>query len=300
MVTFIPILAQFTSPIPVSPSMVSLVGYVTQALDALVAPTSNTFLGQATTLLNKLGLFALVMGALNWTWGYLTGHHIFTGEHFWRVLVRYLIAYNLLRYYNAPLPLVGYNFHQIFTEEGKWMAATIDIHVLDLFLAKIQQLWGGMEKPHIYDLPATFIYLWIGVDMALIEGALFIITIFSFWAIGIGIMLGPFFIVAYLFSATRHFFWAWVTYMIKYSMYRVVASAVVAIFANVILNFLSNTLHGDYSLGHWWAIALSFTVVVASGFFACFKVSHIVNDLTTGSAHGGASGGLSSLLQRIF
>jgi hypothetical protein len=230
-----------------------------------------------------------VVGALTWTWGYLTGNHIFSGEHFWRVLIRYLVAYNLLRYYNSPMPLVGYNFHQLFTEESRWMAAQIDISVLDRFLQQMQQIWGGMEKPHVWDLPATLIYFWIGVDMAILECALFIITAFSFWAIGVGLILGPFFIVAYLFRGTAHYFWAWVNYMLKYSLYKVVASAVVAIFSNVILNFISNTVHGDYSLGHWWAIALSFTVVVAAGFFACIKVGSLVNDLTSGSAFSGAS-----------
>ena len=41
----IPILAQFQSPIPVNPGTVSLLGPVTQALNALVDPTSNIFLG---------------------------------------------------------------------------------------------------------------------------------------------------------------------------------------------------------------------------------------------------------------
>jgi hypothetical protein len=277
------------NPVPVSPQTVSLLTFVTQALDGLVAPTSNIFLGSALPVLNKLALFALVLGALTWTWGYLTGDHIFSGEHFWRVLIRYLVAYNLLCYYNSPMPLVGYNFHQLFTEESRWMAAQIDISVLDRFLQQMQQIWGGMEKPHVWDLPATLIYFWIGIDMAILECALFIITAFSFWAIGVGLILGPFFIVSYLFRGTAHYFWAWVNYMLKYSLYKVVASAVVAIFSNVILNFISNTVHGDYSLGHWWAIALSFTVVVAAGFFACIKVGSLVNDLTSGTAFSGAS-----------
>jgi TrbL/VirB6 plasmid conjugal transfer protein len=277
------------NPVPVNPQTVSLLTFVTQALDALVAPTSNIFLGTALPVLNKLALLALVLGAFTWTWDYLVGNHIFSGEHFWRVLIRYLVAYNLLRYYNAPMPLIGYNFHQLFTEESRWMAAQIDISVLDRFLQQMQQIWGGMEKPHVWDLPATLIYFWIGVDMAILECALFIITAFSFWAIGVGLILGPFFIVAYLFRGTVHYFWAWVNFMLKYSLYKVVASAVVAVFANVILNFLSNTVHGDYSLGHWWAIALSFTVVVAAGFFACIKVGSLVNDLTSGSAFSGAS-----------
>jgi hypothetical protein len=296
----IPILAQFQSPIPVNPGTLSLLGPVTQALNALVDPTSNIFLGVAQPLLDRLALFALVLGALTWTYDYLTGNHIFSAETFWRVLIRYLIAYNLLRYYNAPLPLVGYSFHQLFTEEARWMAAQIDVKVLDLFLANIQKVWAGMEKPHVWDVPATAIYVWIGMDMAAIECALFVITAFSFWAIGVGLILGPFFIVAYLFRATSHFFWAWVNYMIKYSLYRVVASAIVAVFSNVILNFINSTVHGDYSLGHWWAIALSWTALIIAGLFACLKVGQLVNDLTSGGAFAGASGGIPIPFLRRF
>ena len=284
MTLLLPMLAQ----IPVNSGTVDIISFVTKALDALVDPTSNVFLATAQPVLDKLGLLALVVGALTWTYGYLTGNHIFSGEHFWRVLIRYLIAYNLLRYYNTPMPLVGYSFHQLFTEEARWMAAQIDISILDRFLSQIQQIWGTMEKPHPWDIPATIIYIWIGINMAAIECGLFAIIAFSFWAIGIGLILGPFFIVAYLFRGTSHFFWAWVNYMIKYSLYRVVASALVAVFTNVILNFLSNTVHGDYSLGHWWAIAISWTVVVAAGLFACLKVSQLVNDLTTGGAYAGS------------
>ena len=128
-----------------------------KALDGIVDPTSSIFLATAQPLLDKLGLLALVTGALTWTYGYLTGNHIFSGEHFWRVLIRYMIAYNLLRYYNSPMPLVGYSFHQIFTQEARWMAAQIDISVLDRFLTEIQHIWGTMEKPHPWDIPATII-----------------------------------------------------------------------------------------------------------------------------------------------
>jgi hypothetical protein len=258
-------------------------------LNALVNPTANIFLATAVPLLNKLALFALVLGAMKWTWDYLTGDHIFSGEAFWKVLIRYLIAYNLLRYYSAPLPLIGYNFHQIFTEEGKWLADRIDVNVLNLFCAQIQDIWGKMEKPHVYDVLATLIYLGVGSEMALISCALFIITALSFWAVGIGIILGPLFIVAYMFRATQHFFWAWVNFMIKYSLYRVIASAIVALFSNIILNFISNTVHKDYSLGHWSAIAISWTVIVVAGIVACLKVGSFVNDLTTGSAYTGSS-----------
>ncbi len=294
---FLPILAQFT--IPVNQGTVDLVSFVTQSLDALVAGASGVFLQNAQTLLDKLGLLALVLGALSWTYSYLTGNHMFSEDHFWRVPVRYLIAYNLLRYFNTPMPLVGYSFHQIFTEEGRWLSAQIDIHILNAFLNQIGTIWSQMEKPHYWDIPAIVIYVWIGMDMAVIELGLFVVTIYSFWAIGVGIILGPFFIVAYLFRATSHFFWAWVAYMIKYCLYRVVASALVAVFANAILGFINNTVHGDYSIGHWWAIALGFTVMIAGGLVMCLKVGQLVNDLTTGGAYAG-SGGIPIPILRRF
>jgi hypothetical protein len=73
---FVPILAQ--ASIPVNSGTVDIISFVTKALDAIVDPTSNTFVATAQPLLDKLGLFALVLGALSWTYGYLTGNHIFS------------------------------------------------------------------------------------------------------------------------------------------------------------------------------------------------------------------------------
>jgi type IV secretion system protein VirB6 len=125
--------------------------------------------------------------------------------------------------------------------------------------------------------------------MVAVELALFVITAMSFWAVGIGIILGPFFIVSYLFQATRHYFWAWVNYMVKYSLYRVVAACIVAIFSNILFNFVNNTVGKDYSIGHFWAVIPAFCVICLAGIVACLKVGSIVNDLTTGSAYAGSS-----------
>jgi hypothetical protein len=89
----IPILAQ--AQIPVNSGTVDIVSFVTKALDAIVSPTSDIFLATAQPLLDKLGLLALVLGALTWTYGYLTGNHIFSGEHFWRVITLLLLGRTL-------------------------------------------------------------------------------------------------------------------------------------------------------------------------------------------------------------
>jgi hypothetical protein len=278
------LLAQFTLPVS---QPVQLLHYITDALDQLIAPTSSIFLGNAIPLLNKLGLLALVLGALTWTYDYLTGNHIFSGEHFWRVLIRYLIAYNLLRYYNAPLPLVGYSFHQIFTVEGGYLASQIDSTTLNTFLSALGNIWGNLEKPSVFNYPAAIVYFWTAVAIVVMEGALFIITAFSFVAIGVGLILGPFFIVSYLFRGTAHFFWAWVNFMVKYSLYKVVAAALVFIFSSAIVNFLNGAIHGDYSIGHFWALLIPLTILSAVALFSCLKVGSLVNDLTTGGAYAG-------------
>ena len=282
-----PILAQIPSPIPVNGQTVSLLSYVTNALDALIAPTSTTFLATVAPLVNKFGVFLIVLGSIVAIYHYLVGYHAWIMPIF-KAVFAYMVAYNLIRYYNSPMPLVGVSFYQMFTAERDWMAATIDVHVLNLFLDRIRDIWGKMEKPHVYDLPATLIYMWVGLQMASLECCLFVITGFSFFAIGVGIIMGPWAILAYMFPATRHFFWSWVNYMIKYSLYKVVASAVVNIFATATLGFITQTLHGDYSIGHWWAVAISFTVICFMGVFACLKVGGLTTDFTSGGAHSGS------------
>jgi type IV secretory pathway VirB6-like protein len=38
-------------------------------------------------------------------------------------------------------------------------------------------------------------------------------TVLGFVALGFGMILSPFFIVAYLFPDTKYFFWAWLKYV---------------------------------------------------------------------------------------
>jgi hypothetical protein len=70
-------------------------------------------------------------------------------------------------------------------------------------------------------------------------------------------------------------------------------------FLPILAQALNNTVPRDYSRGHWLAIAISWTVVIVAGLFACLKVSQLVNDLTTGGAYAGAGLPI-PILRRFF
>jgi TrbL/VirB6 plasmid conjugal transfer protein len=187
--------------------------------------------------------------------------------------------------------VLGFSVHQMFTEEARWLSAQVDIAILDRFLVSMQQVFGGMEKPHYWDLPAVLMYVGVIIDMVLLEGALFIVTSFSFIALGVGIVWGPFAICAFMFRATSYLGWAWINYMIKYSLYRVVASMLVFVIATICMDFIQGSLNGDYSIGHWWALIVPFSLITMAGLYGCLQIPQMVNDLTTGIAYAGAGFG---------
>jgi hypothetical protein len=99
--------AQFS---PFNPGTQEIAQYVSVAITQLTTVNAPIFLAKAQTLLNGLGLFALVLGALLWVWGYLVGNHHYAVQYYVKTLVAYLACFNLLKYYIVPLPLIGYSF----------------------------------------------------------------------------------------------------------------------------------------------------------------------------------------------
>jgi hypothetical protein len=62
---------------------------------------------------------------------------------------------------------------------------------MNAYLSAFLEREGGGTRD-VCDIPATLIYLWISLDIALTECGLFAVTAFSLWAVGVGLILGPY------------------------------------------------------------------------------------------------------------
>jgi hypothetical protein len=277
--------------IPINPGTVDQVSWVTAALDQLTNGVGNLYIGTVRQLFPQLGVLAIALAGIYLAYSWLVGHHNQGARHCARVFIILFLVDQMLRYYTAPMPLIGYTIPDLFHASFRWLAAAVDIRILDQFLQMAHTIFGNTEKPAYWNLPALAIYLLVLINMAVVEGALFIVTIYSFVAIAIGICWGPFAILALvaslIFPFLGNIFYAWVNYMIKYGLFRVVAAMLVFVWCTVIMTFIQNTLHGDYSIGHWWAIIIPFSIINLACAFTVLTVPALTNDLLTGGAYAG-------------
>jgi type IV secretory pathway VirB6-like protein len=274
--------------IPFNTGSLQIAQDISQAITQLTTVNAPVFLAKAQTLLNQLGLFALVLGALLWVWGYLTGNHHYAVRYYVQTLIAYLVAFNLLKYYIAPMPLIGYSFSGIFQAVASWMTAVVNVTTANQFFTGLAYIWANAEKPGFGDIVGSIMYVLLGIVLALIAIAAFGIVLYSFLALGVGVILGPFFIVAYLFVPTRNWFWNWVNFMLKYSFFQVVAAVYTNVMASAGLLFIAQAVHGDYSLGHLMALFVPWLALMCVAVFGVLQIPTLTGDLLSGGASAGA------------
>ena len=277
-------------PIPVNGQTQDYISPITTAVNNLVLNNGGAFLTMGLQLLTTIGVIMLVIKGLQWAAASASRHH---GEFDFPALIHFfglfLVAEALLRYYNVPLPWTNVSVHQLFPETGRQLAATIDISTLNGLLQAVQNLVAGEEHPSIVNPIMIAIYYGILADMIVIEGILFALNILAFVMVGIGSILGPLFIPWLMVQRLNWLFWNWLQFMLQYSFFQVVASALTNVWATVLLNFLNGTVHGDYSLAHF-AILLVPLGLLNVGFTICvFKAGSITSDLFKGTASAGGN-----------
>jgi len=288
--------------IPINSGSVDYITMITSNVDSLVAADSPVFLNIGNQLLTAIGITMLAVYGLKWALHSASRHHPefdFPGVvHFFAM---FLIAEMMLRYYNTPLPWTSSSFHQLLPDTARQFAGIIDLSSLNTLLAAVKDATDKAQKPGD-DFLLIFIYACVLIDMVLVEGILFAVTILGFIAVGIGSLLGPLFIPWLIIPRVSWLFWNWLQFMLQYSFYRVVSSALVYIWANVIVGFFTNSIHGDYSLAHLLALILPFGMLNIGLFFSIFKITSFVSDLFKGTAAAGSglAGSLAGAIRGAF
>jgi hypothetical protein len=294
--------AQSGPTIPINSGSVDYVSMVTSGIDNLVAADSPVFLAMGNQLLTAIGIIMLVIYGLKWALHSASRHHPefdFPGViHFFAL---FLIAEMMMRYYNTPLPWTSSSFHQLLPDTGRQLAGIIDLSSLNTVLAAIKDATDKAQKPS-GDILMVFVYVCVLIDMILVEGILFAVTILGFIAIGIGSLLGPLFIPWLIVPRVSWLFWNWIQFMLQYSFYRVLSSALVYVWANVIVRFFTHGLQNDYSLPHLLVLIVPFGMLNIGLFFSVFKITSFVSDLFKGTAAAGSgmAGSMAGVIRGAF
>ena len=282
--------AQAVGQVPVNSGAVDYITTITNAIDGLVTADGSVFVSAGHQILTAIGIIMLVACGLRLASESASRHH---GEFGFPALIQFfslfLIAEALMRYYQAPLPWTNVSVSRILPDTARFFAGTMDLTVLDTLLAKMNTIVAGTAQPSFLNPFTIAVYFGILTDMIVIQGILFAVNILAFVFIGIGSLLGPLFIPWLVVPKLSWLFWNWVQFMLQYSFYRVVASALTYVWATVLVTFIDKSVHGDYTLAHFLVLLVPIGVLNIGLLFSVFKIGSVVTDLFKGTASAGSN-----------
>jgi hypothetical protein len=288
-ITFVSLYVLFGTPLAHAAGVTDYVGTVTASITALVTGAEPVFLNFGNQLLTSLGILMLVIYGLKWAAHSAARHH---GEFDFPGLIHFfglfLVAEALMRYYNTPLPWSGVSFHQLLPDTGQQLARAIDISTLDGLTSRVTAIVNGTERPSIFNPLELLSFTGIFLEMFLIEGLFFGVTILGFIAVGIGSVMGPLFVPWLIVPRFSWLFWNWVSFMLQYSFYQVVASALVYVWTHVLVTFIDSAIHGDYTLAHSLLMLVPLSVLNIGMLFSVIRITSFCSDLFKGTAGAGA------------
>ena len=238
-----------------------------------------------------------------------------------RVVLGIAIPRTLLHYYSVPIPGVGLTFPATVAAGGIWLQRLFVSDVVTVgytemtalvraFADRLGAAWSGGSlvtavTEGVSVLFSSLVTLAMGVPLVLGLVALFSLTyaqvIWAQVAIAIVILLGPVFIPWLLFEPLAFLFWGWFRTLMVYTLYGVVAGAVLRVFMGVGMGYITTytgALMGTGTadaaeLGLWVVVLLP---LVVSGLMAGLKVGELAAMLVSGS--GSVGSGMMALAAR--
>lgn len=212
---------------------------------------------------------------------------------FVELVLTWFMADMMITFYDIPMPWGdGSSFHQIFSAEAQWAAATLDLTVVKDVWASLLDIFKNMERPSVttlFDLNAVTTYIFtVGflVLAWLFTGG---ITMIAHIALGYGALAGPLVIPFFIWPTFSWLFWGWIRFMITFSLYIFAGSAVTYLYAHVLINVFTKVLGHDYTLAHFGVLILPLALLNLLFVIAFWQAPAWARDQTSGQASMGST-----------
>ncbi len=284
----------------------------------------DTVVGGAAPDVHALGLqlwggLAAVMVA--WTGLKIAFSGTFQPWEIIKLVIGIAIPRTMLHYYIVPIPGVGLTFPATIAAGGAWLQNLFLSDVVSAGYAEMAALvqaysthlgdaWSAGNLLSIMTSGVTVIFsslvtLCMGASLVFSLVALFCVTyaqvIWAQVALAIAILLGPVFIAFLLFEPLAFLFWGWFRTLMVYTLYGVVAGAILRVFMGVGMGYITTYAEalmgtGTADAGELWLWAVVLLPLVVSGLMAGLKVGELASMLVSGS--GSTGSGFTAIVMR--
>ena len=280
--------------------------FLDTALESLTAAAGAEIFTLGNQMFGGLALIVVVLSGLKIAFG--------GGLQPWelmRVIIGIWIPWVMLQFYTTNLPVMGFTFPHMIVAGGNWLndllvddsVASVQEELTKLFKELSDAQEAAVESGDLLDvltsgfqatmtqITAFFVVLFMALMMLVLSAVTYAQVIWAQIALAILIIVGPIFIPFLVFEPMAFLFWGWFRAMITYSLYAVIAGAVLRVFSAVGIAFITSMGQADLNftslmdVGLWMLAVVPFFI---AGILASLKIGELASMLVTGGGAGGS------------
>lgn len=268
--------------------------WVTRAIDDLTLNYGDPFLQIGLLIHFWLGVIVLILYSMKWL---LEGS--FSIKGFMMFVGLFIASGWMLAYYNTPLPFSSYSFKQFIPGIAADLSNIIANSRMDQVIQRTLAIANNLQKPTItlasLDLWGLVQYWLIEIYMWFLSAFMLVPIAVSFIAVALGAIMWPIVIPFMMVPKLSWLFWSALTYIIKYSFFRVWAIMLTYVIAGVYTQFLDQIILPDlpaqhYSLAQFTGMTPIVMILFLIVFiWMVFALPKLLTDFFSGTASGGSN-----------
>ena len=270
--------------------------FIFQAINNLLTENLGFFDAIGQNLFRAFATILIAWYGIKSALGSAGGKHPFHFDNFASLLLTISFGFAMVNYYSAPIPGIGTGFHNLITDEARYLTDQINQNSLQNVEQGITAFEARIASPTFGDFLGTVIYVVVIILLAAAQAIALIVIGFGFVASAVCVLVGPIFIPFFIVPKLEWIFWGWLRCFIQYAFYQVIAAAVVFIIGNVIIGGLQLPPPGTLSTAQLIAWFPVLGIVFVSAVYALLKVPMLTNHIFSGTSGGSSVG----ILERIF
>ena len=228
-----------------------------------------------------------------------------------RVVIGIWIPWVMLQFYTVNLPGMVFTFPHMIVAGGNWLndllvddsVSAVQTELTKLFKQLSDAQDAAVESGDIIDVLTSgfqammteitgfVVVIFMALMMLVLSAVTYAQVIWAQVALAILIIVGPIFIPFLVFEPMSFLFWGWFKAMITYSLYAVIAGAVLRVFSAVGIAFITSMGQANLNftslmdVGLWMLAVVPFFI---AGMLASLKIGELASMLVTGGGAGGS------------
>ena len=280
--------------------------FIDTALDSLTVAAGGEIFATGNTMLAGLAVIVVVLNGLKIA---------FSGNiqpwELVRVVIGLWIPWVMLQFYTTTIPGMAFTFPGMIAAGGNWLHDLLignTVYSMQTELGKlIKSLDANMQaqaqqgsilgllrtsfQATLTGVAGFVMLIFIILMLLLLAAVTYAQVIWAHIALAILIILGPIFIPFLVFEPLSFLFWGWFRAMITYSLYGVIAGAVLRVFSAVGISYITSLGNANLDMRSLTDVALWGLAVVPlfiAGILASLKCGELASMLVTSAGAAGS------------